>query len=286
MSVRIIIDSAADLDAAFAAAHDVRVVPLTISFSNEEFLEGVDITRDEFYTRLPESDELPRTSQIPPYKFQEIFAETVAAGDTAVVITLSSKLSGTYQSACIAAAPFKDAVFVVDSRNASLGQHIIVERAINLRDEGRSAADIAERLERERDEVVLVAALNTLEYLKKGGRISGAAALVGGLLSIKPVIGVDADGSVVMFGKARGTKQAKALFYDVIRKSGGIDFTRPIQLAYTGLANTHALKFLADAIDEAHANGLVNVPMLQAGAVIGTHVGPEATGIAFFAKPC
>ena len=143
MAIRIIVDSSADMEEDYACAHGITIIPMTITFGDEEFAEGVDISRTEFFERLIESDELPRTSQIPPMVFQDLFQEAVAAGDTVVCITLSSHISGTYQSACIAAAPFKESVFVVDSENATVGERILAERAWALRDEGLSAADIA-----------------------------------------------------------------------------------------------------------------------------------------------
>ncbi len=279
MSVRIIVDSSADMETEYAAEHDITIIPMTISFGEEEFAEGVDLSRTEFFERLVESDELPRTSQIPPMVFQDLFQEAVAAGDTVVCITLSSHISGTYQSACIAAAPFKESVFVV-------------ERAWALRDEGLEAADIAYCLDQEKQDIRLVASLDTLEYLRKGGRISGAAAMVGGLLSIKPVVTVE-DGEVVVAGKARGSKQAKNLVFQKIDEAGGIDFTRPIWVAYSGLSDKAARKYIeytlaqAAAAEEAERDDAAvpgDLPLTLVGAVIGTHVGPGGVAFAFFAR--
>ena len=231
MAIRIIVDSSADMEEGYARAHDITIIPMTIAFGSEQYAEGVDLSREEFFERLVETDELPRTSQIPPMVFQDLFQEAVDAGDEVVCITLSSHISGTYQSACIAAAPFKESVFVVDSENATIGERILAERAWALRDEGLSAQDIAYCLNQEKKDIRLVASLDTLEYLRRGGRISGAAALVGGMLSIKPVVGV-VDGDVVVLGKARGSKQSKNMVFQKIDEAGGIDFTRPIWVAY------------------------------------------------------
>ena len=217
--------------------------------------------------------------------FQDLFQEAVDAGNEVVCITLSSHISGTYQSACIAAAPFKESVFVVDSENATIGERILAERAWALRDEGLSAADIAYCLNQEKKDIRLVASLDTLEYLRRGGRISGAAALVGGMLSIKPVVGV-VDGDVVVLGKARGSKQK-------IDEAGGIDFTRPIWVAYSGLSDATARKYIADSLAQAKAAEEAaadesaapdDLPLTQVGAVIGTHVGPGGVAFAFFAR--
>ena len=289
MAIRIIVDSSADIEEDYARDHGIQIIPMTITFGNEEFAEGVDITRTEFFQRLVETDELPRTSQIPPMVFQDIFQEIVTAGDTAVVITLSSHISGTYQSACIAAAPFKESVFVVDSENATIGERLLAERAWALREEGLSAADIAYCLDQEKKDIRLVASLDTLEYLHRGGRISGAAAAIGGLLSIKPVVGV-VDGDVVVLGKARGSKASRNMVFEEIEKAGGVDLTRPIWVAYSGLSDKTARKYIADALAIATEKGLISspdeieMPLTLVGAVIGTHVGPGGVAFAFFAR--
>ena len=289
MAIRIIVDSSADIEEDYARDHGIQIIPMTITFGNEEFAEGVDITRTEFFQRLVETDELPRTSQIPPMVFQDIFQEIVTAGDTAVVITLSSHISGTYQSACIAAAPFKESVFVVDSENATIGERLLAERAWALREEGLSAADIAYCLDQEKKDSRLVASLDTLEYLHRGGRISGAAAAIGGLLSIKPVVGV-VDGDVVVLGKARGSKASRNMVFEEIEKAGGVDLTRPIWVAYSGLSDKTARKYIADSLAIATEKGLISspdeieMPLTLVGAVIGTHVGPGGVAFAFFAR--
>ena len=289
MAIRIIVDSSADMEEGYARDHGIQIIPMTITFGNEEFAEGVDITRTEFFQRLVETDELPRTSQIPPMVFQDIFQEIVTAGDTAVVITLSSHISGTYQSACIAAAPFKESVFVVDSENATIGERLLAERAWALREEGLSAADIAYCLDQEKKDIRLVASLDTLEYLHRGGRISGAAAAIGGLLSIKPVVGV-VDGDVVVLGKARGSKASRNMVFEEIEKAGGVDLTRPIWVAYSGLSDKTARKYIADSLAIATEKGLISspdeieMPLTLVGAVIGTHVGPGGVAFAFFAR--
>lgn len=289
MAIRIIVDSSADIEEDYARDHGIQIIPMTITFGNEEFAEGVDITRTEFFQRLVETDELPRTSQIPPMVFQDIFQEIVTAGDTAVVITLSSHISGTYQSACIAAAPFKESVFVVDSENATIGERLLAERAWALREEGLSAADIAYCLDQEKKDIRLVASLDTLEYLHRGGRISGAAAAIGGLLSIKPVVGV-VDGDVVVLGKARGSKASRNMVFEEIEKAGSVDLTRPIWVAYSGLSDKTARKYIADSLAIATEKGLISspdeieMPLTLVGAVIGTHVGPGGVAFAFFAR--
>lgn len=276
--VNIIVDSTADI------TEDVKerltVVPLTLRFGDEEYIEGVTIQKKEFYQKLIESDVLPKTSQAVPADFSDIFEKIAAAGESAVVITLSSKLSGTWQSAMIAAREYEDSVYVVDSRNVAIGTAILAKLALRLVDEGMGAREIAERLEKEREKICLIAMLDTLEYLKKGGRISAAAAFAGGVLSIKPVVCIR-DGEIVILGKARGSKQGNNLLVSEIRKTGGIDFTKPILLGYTGLDDTLLQKYIEDS-KALWEEGISSLETTMIGSVIGTHAGPGAVAVAFF----
>lgn len=276
--VNIIVDSTADI------TEDVKerltVVPLTLRFGDEEYIEGVTIQKKEFYQKLIESDVLPKTSQASPADFEDVFEKIVAAGESAVVITLSSKLSGTWQSAMIAAREYKDSVYVVDSRSVAIGTAILAKLALRLADEGMGAREIAERLEKEREKICLIAMLDTLEYLKKGGRISAAAAFAGGVLSIKPVVCIR-DGEIVILGKARGSKQGNNLLVSEIRKTGGIDFTKPILLGYTGLDDTLLQKYIEDS-KALWEEGISSLETTMIGSVIGTHAGPGAVAVAFF----
>ena len=279
MSVKIIIDSTTDLIASVRERMDV--VPLTIRFGEEEFIDGVTIDHKMFYEKLIESDVIPTTSQATPTAFVPYFEKIKEDGDSAVVITLSSKLSGTYQSACIAAEGY-DNIYVVDSGNVAIGAGVLVEYALELLDAGMSAEEIANKLESKKDDVVLVALLDTLEYLKKGGRISAAVAFAGGVLNIKPVVSVD-KGEIVMLGKARGSKQANNLLVQEIEKAGGVDFERPVLLGYTGLSDMLLKKYIEDSKSLwAHAKSELSSTVI--GSTIGTHVGPGAVAVAFFKK--
>lgn len=279
MSVRIIVDSTTDLPE--QTARRVTAVPLTIHFGEQQYVSGVDIDARKFYEMLVEGDVLPTTSQPTPYAFTQVFQETVDAGDTVVCITVSSKLSGTYQSACIAAADFPGKVFVVDSLTVAIGGGILTEYALSLTDKGMDAEEIAWKLMQKREKVRLLALLDTLEYLKKGGRISSAVAFAGGLLNIKPVIAV-ADGEVKMLGKARGSKQGNNLLVQEIDKAGGVDFEKPLLLGYTGLSDALLQKYIVDSA--ALWQGKVEqLPVSIVGSVVGTHAGPGAVAVAFFA---
>ena len=279
MSVRIIIDSTSDL------GYDVKgrmtVVPLTVHFGEEEYIDGVTINHREFYEKLIESDVLPSTSQATPAAFSNVFEEVANAGDSAVVITLSSTLSGTYQSAMIAAEDFEN-IYVVDSKTATIGTGILAQLALKLADEGMGAKEIANKLLEERDNICLVAMLDTLEYLKRGGRISKAVAFAGGILSIKPVISIE-NGEIVILGKARGSKQGNNLLVSEIEKAGGINFDKPILLGYSGLSDILLQKYIEDS-KELWVQGTDKLNITAIGSVIGTHAGPGAVAAAFFKK--
>ncbi len=280
MAIRFIVDSAADIIPSEAEELGLIHLPLKVLFGDEEFADAVDLSHQEFYEKLVESDILPTTSQIPPADFMDVYEKVVEAGDTAVVITISSKLSGTYQSAMIAAEDYEGKVFVVDSENACIGERILVLRGLELAKQGMSAEQIAATLDEEKKKIRLMALLDTLEYLKKGGRISAATAFAGNLLSIKPVIGVE-DGLVSQLGKARGSKQGNNLLRELISNCGGINFDKPYCLAYSGLSDKLLQKYIADSA-ELWQGQTENLPVATVGCVIGTHVGPGAVAVAFF----
>ncbi len=276
--IRIITDSASDVVG--NKREDLRVLPVSITFGEEEFQDGINLTHQMFYEKLIECDELPVTSQVPPFAFEKAFREAMETGDQVIAITLSSKLSGTWQSACIAAEGFGGKVRVVDSENASIGQHALVEYALRLKDAGLGIEEIVERLEADKKRIRLIALLDTLEYLKKGGRISKAAAMAGSLLSIKPVIAIQ-RGEVAILGKARGSKQGNNLLAEQIRQTGGIDFGKPFVLGYTGLSDAMLRKYIKDH-ESFWKSSVDALETSSVGGTIGTHIGPGAIGVAFF----
>lgn len=276
MSIKFITDSASDM----SEKDGVTVVPMTITFGNDEYKDGVTLSHREFYEKLIESDELPRTSQVSPYDFETSIGEAVADGSEVIVVTMASGLSGTYQSAVMAADKF-DGVYVVDSESVTIGEIILIKYGMQLAKEGCSAAEIVEKLNECKKKIHIIALLDTLEYLKKGGRISKTVAFAGGLLSIKPVVTIQ-DGAVQVIGKARGSKQGNNLLVEHIEKAGGIDFDMPIMLGYTGLGDELLKKYIEDSrsLWEGH------VPSLEyrtIGGTIGTHVGPGVIAVAFYA---
>ena len=278
MKTRIIVDST--LDVTDELRQRMHIVPLHVFFGDEEFVDGVTITSQEFYQRLVESSVLPTSSQPSPDSFERVYEQVTAAGDEAVVLTISSKLSGTYQSACIAAEDYPN-IHVVDTLTAAVGSGVLAELALQLADEGMDAKSIAARITAERENVCLLAVIDTLEYLKKGGRLSSTAAFAGALLSIKPLISVP-SGEISVWGKARGTRKGNEMMIAELN-ARGIDFSKPVIQGYTGLSAELLEKFLADSAEiwAEHPETQRIVPICS---VIGTHVGPGAYATAFFMK--
>ena len=277
MNTRIIVDSTADLLPQIKER--VHVVPLTVHFGDQEYIDGVTIDHKTFYEKLVETDTLPSTSQATPTAFAQQYEAAKQAGEAAVVITLSSKLSGTYQSAVIAAEEYEN-IHIVDSGSATIGGGILVELALQYLDAGMCAQEIADKLEKEKEKIVVVALVDTLDYLKMGGRVSKTVAFAGALLNIKPVLSV-IGGDIKILGKARGSKQGNNLLVQEIEKAGGPDFSKPILLGYTGLSDTLLLKYIDDS-KHLWQKGTQAVRYTTIGSVIGTHAGPGAVAMAFF----
>ena len=280
MGVKIIVDSTADLTP--WVRQRVDVVPLTIHFGQKEYVDGVTIDSKTFYEMLVESDVLPTTSQATPFAFEEAFRKAVEDGFEVVCITCTAKLSGTYQSAVIASEEFPGKVHVVDSKTIALGSAILTEYALTLLDRGLNGEEITWKLMQKREDVRVLAMLDTLEYLKKGGRISATAAIAGGLLNIKPVLAIS-DGEIKMLGKARGSRQGNNLLVQEIQKAGGVDFGKPVLLGYTGLSDTLLRKYVQDSM-QLWQDHVKDLPVSVVGSVVGTHAGPGAVAVAFFAS--
>lgn len=276
--VHIITDSAADLEPREYEALGVACIPLRVAFGAREYQENVDLSKELFYELLLTNEDFPKTSQAAPAVLEGLFADAKAAGDEAVYITLSSALSGTYQTACMIREDAEyEGAYVFDSCNATGGQRMIVEYACRLRDQGLNAAQIVAGLEAIRDRVELYACVNTLEYLHKGGRISHAVYTLGNLAQIKPIISVDVEGKVTLPGKAMGMRKGMDLLCKRLsaRKPDG---DHPLYVMYTNnrsVAETLAqrLAFIGWEIP--------NERIIQVGAAIGAHVGPDACGIVY-----
>ena len=279
MCVRIIVDSSTDVSEKYR--EKIQFVPLTVRFGDKEYLDGVELPKHQFYEMLVESDALPTTSQATPAAFADCFEAIASAGDSAVVITLSSKLSGTYQSAVLATEDYPN-IYVVDSQSVAIGTGVLAQYAVELAQQGMGAEEIAQVLTQQREKVCVVALLDTLEYLKKGGRISKTVAFAGGMLNIKPVVTIQ-DGAVALIGKARGSRNGNNLLVEKIREAGGVDFERPVLLGYTGLSSALLEKYVDDskALWADHVDKLDGCLLCS---VIGTHAGPGAVAVAFFRK--
>jgi len=279
LSVRIITDSASDISQAEALQLGIDVLPLKTIFGEKEYLDGVTLGHEEFYNMLIESDMIPTTSQIAPAEYEEKFRAAAENGDEILCITVSSLLSGCYQSANIAAEEFPGKVTLVDSLNVAIGERILIQLALQLRDSGKNAQEIKDILEQEKKNIRLIALLDTLEYLKRGGRISPAVALAGSLLSIKPVVAIE-NGEISVLGKARGSKNGSNMLMTLVEQHG-IDFEKPFCLAYTGLSDQILQKYIADSA-ALYQGKAKNLPISTIGSTIGTHAGPGAIAVAFF----
>lgn len=276
MSTKIIIDSTVDLPAELRAK--ASIVPLTVIFGQEEYKDSVTINYQQFYEKLLRCETLPTSSQPSPDAFAEAFQTVVDAGDEAVVLTISGRLSGTYQSACIAAEDFKG-IYVVDTTVATVAAGILAQYALQLAEQGLDARTVAQKLNEEKGRIRLFAVLDTLEFLKRGGRLSATAAMAGSLLNIKPVITIT-DGVIEVVGKARGLRRGNAMMSEQVALAGGIDPDMPMMLGFTGLSDELMQAYMADNSDLVSADAATS----PIGSAIGTHVGPGAYAIAFFCK--
>lgn len=279
MAVRLITDTGCDLDQAQADALGVILIPMTIRFGTEEFRAGVDISNETFYKRLAAASELPTTSQPTPYDFEAAFQKIKDRGDQAVVLCVSSSLSGTYQSAMIAADDFSDCIYVVDTKAVTVAQRILLEYALSLKNHGASAREIAEQIEQKKSDICAFGAVDTLEYLIKGGRLSKAAGAVGSVLGIRPILSLS-EGALLVAGKARGAKGAITLAHELVSKID-IDFSMPAGIGYTGNDPNVIDPYMA-------APGNVwkdhKIPVYNVGCTVGTHTGPGLFLTAFFKK--
>ncbi len=281
MATKIIVDSASDISQEEAKEMGITVVPIEITFGEQLFLDGVDLLSEEFYNKLTTSKILPTTSQINPYRWEEVFEKTTKNGDEVVAVILSSRLSGTYNSACEAAKNYPN-VCVVDSLSATIGERMLCEYALELVKIGKSAKEIHAELETIKGRICIKAIVDTLEYLKKGGRVSSTTAFIGGMLSIKPLIAV-VDGEVKSVAKAMGMKKAFKNLTELIKNEGEIDFDLPHGLIWSGSDKSSMDKYKQEQA-EIFEGATKEISEHIIGSTIGVHVGPGAVGFAFFKK--
>ena len=279
--VRIVTDSAADFSPAELEQKNICCIPLKVLFGGEEYEENINLSKDQFYEKMLAFEGFPKTSQAAPAVLAGLFEEAKAEGDEIIYFTLSSALSGTWQSAMFIKEDMGyDKAFVVDSRNATGGQRMLVEHAVRLRDQGKCAAEIVAEVEALRERIVLYACINTLEYLYRGGRISHLSYALGTLAQIKPIIHVDHAGRVDIPAKAMGMRKGmEHLCKQADAKTPDPEY--PLYVMYTNdrsVAETLAVR-LAEHGQAVHPDNII-----QVGAAIGSHVGPAACGLVYVGK--
>ena len=281
MAIRIITDSAADYSAQEIEKRQITCIPMTVTFGDKEYMDGKDITKDEFFKLLTEGKDFPKTSQPSPSNFLECFEEAKEAGDSVIAILISSALSGTFQNAVLAKsmADYEN-IFIVDSKIATLGMRILVDRAVKLRDAGRSAQEIVNEVENLRPRLRLFAGLDTLEYLAKGGRLSKTSAALGNLANLKPISTFTPEGNVSLCGKQMGIRHACKQVAK-LTMADAPDMDCPLYLLYA-----YDQKNCAAFLHMLQKNGLnLESPKVRGiGPIIGTHIGTGAFGIVYVAK--
>jgi EDD domain protein, DegV family len=278
--IRIITDSASDYTKAEMLAKDVAVVPLAIQFKDADYQQAQDDDFKMFYELLAECSELPITSQPTPATYLEHFEAAKLAKDDVIVITLSSGLSGTYNSALLAKEMVEyDRIQIIDSQQAILSQKLLVDIAVKLRDAGKDVQSICKELEILRERVIVFGAVDTLKYLSKGGRIPAAAAFIGNVISLKVIIVLE-DKILKMFGKTRGEKKAYQFMQEKMTNLG-VDQNFPVYFGYTANIET-GKEFMNETATKLNITNIAELTSI--GGTIGTHVGPNAVAVGFVKK--
>lgn len=278
MAIQIITDSAADYSAQEIARRQITCIPMSVSFGEEQFQDGVDLTKEAFFEKLLSEKEFPKTSQPSPTMFINCFEEAKAAQDTVIAILISGELSGTVQSAVLAKEMVEyENIYIIDSQNATLGMRVLVDRAVFLREQGCDAKTIIEELEALRPRIRVYAGLDTLEYLYKGGRLSKGQAALGNLVNLKPVVEITQEGRVELCGKQIGMKHAFRQIANILEEDAP-DVDYPVYFLYS-----YDKKNCINFIQYLKKKGLdFGTPKLRGiGATIGSHIGTGAFGIVY-----
>lgn len=279
--IKILVDSASDIDLEESQKMGIEFLPIEIMIDGTSYYDGVNLSHPDFFLKLTQCSDFPRTSQITEFRYAEKFEELTKNGDSLIAICLSSKLSGTYEQAVKASKNFKN-VYVVDSLNACGGERILTEYAIRLVQKGLPAEEIVKKLNEDKMKIKLYAVIDTLKYLKKGGRISPLVAFAGTMLNIKPIISVD-GGEIKLVGKALGSKKSASLLTDFVKKTKGIDFDYPFVIGYSNFTTNAAERYVQDN-KELFGDHLSEVRYRMLGSTIGTHIGTGAIAVTFFEK--
>ena len=279
--VRIITDSAADFEPFELEKWNIACIPLKVMLGDTEYEENVNLSKDQFFSLLASTGDTPKTSQPSPDHLMDLFAEAKQVGDEAVYITISSAISGTYQTAVMTCEDAEsEDCYVFDSRNATGGQRLLVEYAVRLRDEGRNAKEILTALETVRDKIVLFACIDTLEYLYRGGRISQTVYKLGTMAQVKPIIRVSEEGAIEVPAKAMGMRKGMDQLVKKLeaQKSAADHKLYVMYTADRTIGQTLAHKVSALGYD------IPEEQIIQVGAGIGSHIGPNACGIVYVAE--
>lgn len=280
MGIRIVIDSTSDVTNEIIEKYNLKMVPLTVNFENESFLDKVELSSSEFFEKLDKSEKLPTTSQVSPGAFVEAFSEILLEGDQVLGIFLASEFSGTHDSARIAKDMIgSDNIRIIDSRSVCLGTFSLILDAIRLVNEKKTIDQIVAELEETKEKIVAVAALDTLKYLEKGGRLSKGQAVVGSILNIKPVIEIK-DGKLAVIEKVRGKNKTIKWIDEWIEKNN-YDLSDKTVLLFHARSYDQ-LKVLRETIEEKYK--IKEIIEQEIGPVIGTHAGPGVLGISFLNK--
>ena len=280
MTVKIICDSACDIPQEEGKQLNVKILPLRYLLGEQEYLDGVTITNTEFYQKLENFDVFPKTSQITPFQYEKAFEEALEECDEVLCMTMSSGVSGCYQSACIGREDFEGKVMVFDCKHFCFSYTVMVKYAAMLRDQGLNVKEMYEKLTKGLKKVRIIAAFDTLEYLKKGGRISSGASVIGNALGIKPIITIT-DGKVNVIKLVRGTKKAAVSVNEYMADCGEIDQDMPYVCGYTGTNSLQMDNFMNE-FGNKYFNG--NVEELVVGTTVGSYAGPGAYALGFFVK--
>lgn len=278
--VQIITDSAADFEPDELELLNVSCIPMTVTFGNVTYKENINLTKRIFYNLLKMQNEFPVTSQPSPHQFEIAFKKAAENGKEIVAIFLSSKLSGTYQGAKFVSSSFSHKnCYIIDSLNASAGQRILVEEAVRLRNMGKSAKEIADNLEILKKKIRLYACLDTLEYLEKGGRISHSSAKIASIANVKPVITVE-KGKVQLKHKSLGMQRG-IKYMEKQLNSFPPDLQYPFHILYS---HSHSQGVALKESLMKSGYQITNHSLVNVGAVVGSHIGANACGIAYVEK--
>ncbi|KAB3532916.1 DegV family protein [Alkaliphilus pronyensis] len=276
--IQIVTDSMTDVPKEIVDKYNIIVVPLTIHFGDTEYRDGIDLTNQEFYERLMKTKELPKTSQVPPKKFYDVFKGIIDEGKEVICINGSGNASGTYQSALIAKEDLEtDKVEVFDSLGLSFGGGLLVYEAAKLAVAGGNRRDIMSRLAELKPLIDHVFTVDTLEFLKRGGRLNPMKAVIGGLLNIKPILTVN-DGLVEPLDKVRGSKKVFAKMIELAKNRGGDFSDKTVAIAHAN--NIEAFNKLKDQVEKELKPK--EVVLTEVGCTIGTHGGPGTLGMFYY----